>query len=240
MNLSVITDGGPIYWETFLYLQARTNHWLVEPWNAGSAALFLVVALVWALCLRANLRLYPFILYGLAILAVGGVGGTLYHALRSQPIYLLMDWLPIVILTYSMAVWFLLRLTRKRWLALAYVAGGLALIFVGIMIVVLVFGAGTVAASVGYALLGVQAAGPITLYIIKTRYRDALWFWLALACFALAVVFRAADMEGWLPMGTHFLWHLFGAAMANFLIVYLWRVRTQHAGVYQAPQKEPV
>jgi hemolysin III len=221
------TDGGPIYTETLNHIHSQSDSWLVEPYNAVSAVLFVLVAGIWLWRLRGQFSHQKFLLYGLILLTIGGVGGTLYHALRTQPLYLLMDWMPIVILSLSVTYWFFMKLTSRRWLALLYLAGGLAFIVTGFLVMIRLLRWGSAAGSIGYSLAVLQAVGPIMLYLIRTKFRHAGWFFAGIASFALAAVFRATDLDGLLPMGTHFLWHLFGAIMAYLLLEFVYRVETR-------------
>jgi hypothetical protein len=46
------------------------------------------------------------------------------------------------------------------------------------------------------------------------------------ASFMIAMSFRTIDgrvLIEILPMGTHWLWHSFGAAAVQFLVLYIWR-----------------
>ena len=78
-------DGGPIYTETPAEIRAQKPYPgpVAEPWNAATAFLFVAVAVFWILRLRGRLSRYPFLAVSLPLLLVGGVGGTLYHGLRS-------------------------------------------------------------------------------------------------------------------------------------------------------------
>src|SRR5262245_28804955 len=76
------TDGGPVYVETERNLDRVGTGAVVEPWNAASALLFLVVVVVWLVRLRGRYRKHPFLTCCLPLLAAGGVGGVVYHAFR--------------------------------------------------------------------------------------------------------------------------------------------------------------
>jgi len=221
---SDIADGGPLYSETLDHLHSGSDHWLVEPYNAASAVLFVLIAVYWLWRLWGQFSEQKFLLYGLVLLTIGGVGGTLYHALRTEPIYLLMDWGPIMLLILSLTYWFMLKLTRTRWLSLAYTAGGFLAVLFTFQVLATVFRPGPATASIGYSLAALQAVGPIVYYIFRTRFKHSAWFFSGIAAFALAAVFRATDHSGLLPMGTHFLWHTFGAIMSWLLLEFIYRV----------------
>jgi hypothetical protein len=42
-----------------------------------------------------------------------------------------------------------------------------------------------------------------------------------------------------LPMGTHWLWHSFGAAAVQFLVLYIWRSDLHEAGRAQGEALRP-
>ena len=50
----------------------------------------------------------------------------------------------------------------------------------------------------------------------------------------LALCFRIADKSdlvvAYMPIGTHWLWHSFGAAAVQFLVLYIWRSDLREAG----------
>ena len=101
-------DGGPIYAETNL------SHLIVEPYNAISAILFLVVVVYWWSKLRGKYEQHTFLSYVIPILGIGGVGGTLYHAFRYTSIFHYMDWLPILFLCMAGSFYFCYKFFEGR------------------------------------------------------------------------------------------------------------------------------
>jgi len=216
---SRIPGGGPRYLETDL---TRT---IVEPVNAASALAFLIVAGVWIVRLRGRWRTRPFITCCLPLMIVGGVGGTVYHAFRAHRVWLMLDWVPILVLCITAGVYLWAKLLRQRW---AY-----ALLLIPAVVIVLTLNFGLifhrnfrVAIPVTYALLGMVILVPAAGVLIKTRGRNGLFTLAAVVCFALALLARTTDSR-WpeaIPMGTHFLWHLFGALAAYLMIAYIYRL----------------
>jgi hemolysin III len=209
-----LRDGGPLYTETDL------NRLIAEPWNAASALLFLVLVVFWLARLRGQYRQHPFLTCCLPILAVGGVGGTVYHAFRLSPIFLVMDVAPIFVLGLAASVYLWLRLS-PRWWQVGMVLG------VYLLLQTLAYGLPAhQAINLGYASLAVLILTPLVFLLARTRFRQGAWVAAALGSFGLALFFRYADT--WrpplLPMGTHWLWHLFGAVTTAFLMEYLFRV----------------
>jgi len=212
---SHMPDGGPLYTETD---PARL---LVEPLNAATALAFLVLVVIWALRLRGSYGRYPFLSGCLPVLAVGGIGGTVYHAFRASALFLVMDFVPIYLLGLAVTVYLWARI-RPRWWHLALAAAATAL--------ALGLGRGLprhYGITLSYASLGFLILVPTAVLLVRTRFRDAGLIGLALGSFGLALFFRFAD--AWrpplLPVGTHWLWHLFGAGTTAALMEYLYRLR---------------
>jgi hemolysin III len=206
-------DGGPVYRETNL------GRWIAEPWNAGSALAFFALAVFWGVRLRGKYARHPFLAACLPLLAVGGVGGTLYHAFRASYAFFLLDVVPITILALATSLYLWARLLPRRW-------------FLLVMLPPAVLAAALPRAepnhrviNLTYAALAGVILAPALLMLLKTRGVGSTWFLLSLSCFAVALCFRYTD-AAWhfpgLPMGTHWLWHLFGAGSTGALAEYLY------------------
>lgn len=209
-------DGGPIYRETNL------DRWIAEPWNAGSCLLFILLTIFWIVRLRGQYRRHAFLAALLPVVGLSAVGGTVYHAFRAHWVWLLMDWVPIVVLGLAVSVYFWSRVIRRWWRALLVVPAVFALQRLNF----LVFGR-WMAINVSYSLLALVILIPAALVVFRTRRRRAGWLLAAVGCFVLAIVARAADQRSGdlLPMGTHWLWHVFGACAAFAVAEYLYRLR---------------
>jgi hemolysin III len=158
------SDGGPVYVETDF---AR---FIVEPWNAASALLFVAIAAWWALRLRGCLRRHTLLAVCLPILLVGGIGGTVYHAFRASPAWLVMDWLPIVILCFTVAVYLWQRLLR-RW---CWVLLIVPLVFAGLR-VSFAFIPVRAAINLSYGAMAAFVLVPALLVLRKAAFRHAGW-----------------------------------------------------------------
>jgi hypothetical protein len=216
-------DRGPLYTETPVEIREQQpfNGAIAEPWNAATAFLFVIIVLAWLVRLRGRLRQYPFLMVTLPILLVGGIGGTLYHGLRSWVGYFLMDVIPIQLLGLGVSVYWWIRLGPKlrHFFAMLGVLGLLMLL--GQMTLPQVW-----AINVSYAGLALIVLVPLMLVLVRTGFRHAGWVATALVSFAIAWFCRLAD--AWdpplLPMGTHWLWHTFGAATTAALSEYVYRI----------------
>ncbi|RYF21594.1 MAG: hypothetical protein EOO42_10260, partial [Flavobacteriales bacterium] len=99
-------DGGMLYMET------NMAHLFPEPLNAITAVFFLIIAIFWTIKIKGNFKAHPFLTYCLILLYIGGIGGTVYHSLRQWSVFIMMDWLPIMLLCVSAGVYFLAQSTR--------------------------------------------------------------------------------------------------------------------------------
>jgi len=216
-------DGGPLYTETPQEVREGKPYSgaIAEPWNAATAFLFVVIVLFWLVRLKGRLKNHPFLAVALPILFVGGVGGTLYHGLRNSKWYFLMDVIPINLLGFMVSIYFWIRLGPKVHHLLT---------MLGTLVLIQLLGFWQLprhlAINVAYATLAFLVLIPIVVVMIRTRFRHAGWVAAALVSFAVAWFCRLVD--AWdppvLPMGTHWLWHTFGAITTAALSEYVYRL----------------
>ena len=209
-------DTGPIYRET---LMGRLP---VEPWNTFSNAIFLLLVLIWAWRVVPDFRRHGFLAFMLPVLFLGFVGGTVFHATRSHEIWLLMDWVPIVVLCMAATGLFALRAGAPWWLVVPLLLLPFGLRY--LMLDVLQWPA-TIVMNLGYAALGAVVLGPLVLHLHRNGWQNAGTVLTSAGCFALALVFRSLDHSPLLfalPMGTHWLWHLLGGCAVHFLVRYIY------------------
>jgi hypothetical protein len=216
-------DGGPIYTETPEEIrtgQPYPGH-VAEPWNTATAFLFVVIVVFWVVRLRGRLKQYPFLAISLLILLVGGIGGTLYHGLRNWVGFFLMDVIPIWVLGLIVSIYWWARLGPRMHHLLT---------MLGVLAFIQVLGHWQLpphwAINLSYALLALLIVVPLTIILVRTRCRHAGWVATALVAFGIAWFCRLAD--AWqpplLPMGTHWLWHTFGAITTAALTEYVYRI----------------
>jgi hemolysin III len=208
-------DGGPIYAETDL------SKIVAEPWNAYSSLTFLLPVIYWFFKLRNHYREYPFLMACMPLLTLGGIGSTIYHAFRDSEFFLLMDVMPIALLTFSVILYFWWKVLGQ-WIYVVLVA--IAYITLRIFIYQIAHGQQT-AINLSYFVTGVMMFVPAFLLLLKTNYKGVLTIITATAFFIFSLIFRQIDTPFiYLPMGTHWLWHLSCAIGAFFLGRYLYMV----------------
>jgi len=295
-----LRDGGPRYTETPADPYAADAPYVAEPWNAVTASFFVFIAIAWLWRLRGRYRQFPFLLGCLPILLAGGVGGTLYHGLRTERFYFLLDVIPIQLLALGGSVFIAVGLwSRHRWLA-PLGAAGLHLALAGLVVLLFepverinrqaVFGSlvlvGFLAAlqfhskwrpriwticgvlsiaipvylsasialftfvaprgvqlavNLNYASLAAIVVLPIVVRLVVTKFRHGPWFVAGVVAFAIAWTFRLID-EGiglHLPMGSHWLWHTFGAISTALVIEYFHRVERESGIDRNARDRDP-
>ena len=213
--MPVPPDGGIIYTETNL------DNFFPEPLNMITSVFFLIIAIYWTFKISGKCSRHGFLTAATVLLYIGGIGGTIYHGLRQWSIFIMMDWLPILLLCVAAGVYFLAKVTRWYYalgIVLAYVAfqfyarselmdGNDAHLFI----------------NINYAMMACMVLFPVLVYLKKTKFENGRWVGYALVAFILALTFRVTDGWGWVSFGTHFLWHTFGAvaAFCMFRFIYL-------------------
>lgn len=207
-------DQGPIYTETIL------GRFPVEPWNTYSNLIFLFSFLYFAWKTKLDWKKYPLLTIALPILLIGFVGGTVYHATRSDRIWLMMDYIPIFLLCLLATYYFWRRLTGNVFLGIL----GVVLPF-GIIRLLWLFPTLSLMPRIafGYSLLACSLLLPAVLCSYKEGWLAARLLILAGSSFLIAIVCRSIDTT-WgasLPMGTHFLWHLFGGLASFFMLSFI-------------------
>lgn len=211
-----LPDGGPLYAET------DTGRLIAEPWNALSSLTLVLPALYFFIRLRRQWRAYPFLAYCIPLLFLNGLGSALFHAFRVSRFFLWLDVFPAALLSLSVSVYFWLKVVNRWWQAL----------LITLPVFFLRYSAyGWVsphtATNLSYLFSGMLIFLPIVKYLYDQRFRHLTVILASVFALALALVFR--EMDAWqkvhLPMGTHFLWHLFSAAGGFFLAQYLYLIR---------------
>lgn len=211
-----IMDHGPLYKETDL------SHFIAEPWNAVSSLTFLVPVFYWLYKLRGQYRRYAFLVGCMPLLVLGGLGSTLFHAFRASRWLLIMDFLPIIILTLAVSIYLWYRAVGNWWIVAI-----ITLLSFGIRYYTFRYLHGQQAINISYFITGCMMFIPALIFLYRTRFAGAAYLVTAVLLFILALFFRYIDMRvdiSFLPMGTHFLWHTACGVGIMFLSYYLVRI----------------
>ena len=209
-------DGGLLYTET------NMQHFFPEPLNAITSCLFLVIAIYWTVKLWGKWSRHSFLTVSLLLLYVGGIGGTIYHGLRQWRFFIMMDWMPIMLLCIAAGIYFTARLTR--W----YYAVLLVILYVSFQLFArkhMMHGVDIqLFININYAVLAGIVLLPVLAFLVRTEFYKGYWVGIALLSFVAALTFRIADGWGWLANGTHFLWHVFGSVTAYCMFNYIYLI----------------
>ncbi|MFP9115723.1 hypothetical protein ACLI1A_17415 [Flavobacterium sp. RHBU_3] len=212
-------DGGIIYTETDM-------HFLFpEPHNAITSCFFLIIAIYWTVKLWGRGRQHTFLSFALVLLYIGGIGGMIYHGLRQWSFFIMMDWVPIMLLCVFAGIYFISHLTKWYFAALLVVAYMIFWYFLRASL------RGTtdiqLYININYAVMACIVLLPVLGYLIKTKFNHGRWVGFAFVSFICALTFRVADPWQWLRWGTHFLWHTFGAVAAFSMFMYLYLINSK-------------
>lgn len=212
-----ITDGGPWYAETHI-----TDNLIVEPWNAFSSLAIAAPAIYFLWKIRKNPMQYGFLLAAIPFLLINGIGSTLFHGLRTSRVFLLMDFMPALILTLMITVYFWAKVLPKWWMGFLAVTPVFLLRF---GIIDFIPGQGGI--NMSYTISGIAFLLPVFLILRKYQFKKSINIIISALCFVLAIYFRQVDKEftDYVAFGTHFLWHIFTGIGAFLLADYLYFIR---------------
>lgn len=211
MSLSALTE---LIQST--YCERPTFSPIDEPLNLISNLAFAIAAVLAA----RQIKLFPGISVAARLLpwslATVAVGSAVYHAHRTA-VTLLGDVLPLAV--FIAASFFLVLRKILAGTSAAILVGTAFVIFQAILLISVPsdFLNGSVphAANLLFLL-------PLPVLIAR-RYNSLAWALLPVAVLYLfAIIFRTVDLAicPWLPVGTHFLWHM-AASAAGFFVVRL-------------------
>jgi hypothetical protein len=211
-----------------------------------AAGIAVLIAAVWLVRLRGRYRHYPFLMCCLPILLVGGIGGTLYHAFRTERIYLLLDVIPISLLGAAGSIYLTIRLGRHfgRWRVLGASIGlVVCYIFVNeVMFRTFRPSHPNLMLNLSYASLALILALPLLVVLVRTRFRHIGWVIGATLSFAIAWFCRLVDNTPVvdLRMGTHWLWHVFGAVTTYAMTEYFFLIEGEGVASPEVPPEDAV
>lgn len=210
-----LPDGGPLYAETDL------TRIIVEPWNSISSLSFLLPAFYCLILIKGKFSAHRLLTVSIILLILGGLGSTLYHAFRSSKYLLALDVFPIQILSFIIIIFFWSRIFTK-----IHHTAFLIMTFMVVKLILVKYHMFPNSTNVSYFLNGVMIFLPLVLYLRKTGFKNATIIISSMFFFIISLLCRQLDLysRDLMPMGTHWLWHLFSAAGAALLGLYLFRI----------------
>ena len=207
-------DSGPIYQETI------AGRLPVEPFNTFSNLIFIVLLIYFGRRIYKNPKQYPFFLFAIPVIFISWIGGTMFYGTRSHEFWLLLDWVPIMIVCLGAIIYFIGKIKKKWWQRLAIIV---AILLVSVLPRFLPIPSGY-RTSFGYAVTAFAVITPLIWYAYKTHWKNVKYIMYGGMVFGIALLFRTLDNKvELLPMGTHWLWHTFGGIAVFFLLYYIYK-----------------
>lgn len=215
-----LSDGGPIYAETDL------SQFPVEPFNTFSNVLFLAVVLYWYFK-KSEINDPHFRRYlniGLPVLFVGFLGGSIYHAMRSHLVWALMDVLPIyfIALLTSFHFWKLIEASLAR-----IIQCFLFVTIIPVFTLLFLVPDFSQRQTLIYLFVFIPVMLPAFIDQVQMKWRLKWEFFVPFLFVVMALSFRALDSSDFvkhnIAVGTHWLWHCFGALTSFFVVQYLYK-----------------
>lgn len=233
---NILADGGSKYAET------QIDSIIVEPWNAISSLVLLIPGLIWMFTTKEKLKENLFLCVCFGLLFLGGLGSIFFHAFRSSAVLLQMDVMPMLLLTLCISWYFWKKIINKTWLLVLVLASGLmarlTLPYMGLFSV-------HTCGNISYFIGGLVLFLPAILFTRSFGFRKSMYLFLSVLFFIFALSFRELDTVSisHLPMGTHFLWHIFTAIGGYFLaefVIKIERSLTAIPVVCESVEENPV
>lgn len=203
----LIHDFGPHYHEFH-------PDWLVkEPWNAASSLFFLVPVAYWFYLLRGKYKAYWPITVLLPLLALNGIGSTVYHAFRAHDFWLFLDFIPAAAAMLILTFYLWNRLLGKWYFTMLVVIAFMAMRGVPPLVFDFDESDRHIMINIGYFITGLMIMTPVIGLLLKTNFFKWKLFVASAFFLGMALLFRYIDNTNapMLPMGVHWLWHVVSA-----------------------------
>ena len=208
-----------------MYAETNMRQLIPEPLNTLTAGLFFIISVYWLIRLKGVSSHSFFLSAGTYILLIGSIGGIAYHGLRQYKLFILMDWIPIVILCLMASVYFWTKIFNRRIYAVIPVTVFFLILFISRLYLEKDSNLDW-AISLNYGLMAVMIITPLLIYTSRMGTNSSRLVYTAIICFAGALFFRISDGSHIIFTGTHFLWHTLGAIATHLMFLYIYRIDT--------------
>lgn len=225
---SLMTSREPFIFDTGpLYHEFHAENLIKEPWNAYSSLFFFIPVIYWLWRLKGEYKENKFLVAILPLLFLNGLGSTLFHAFRSNQLFLVLDFMPAMIMNIIVGTFFWGKVWGKWYWGLLSMITFFTLGFIGMSF----FSSNqNLAPNIGYAIIGTAFLTPILILLFRTNFYK--WHLIALTflCLTLALFCRILDypnpnpFPNVMPQGTHFLWHIISSFAVFFLGGYVYHI----------------
>ncbi|MCK5844539.1 MAG: hypothetical protein KAG97_07520, partial [Victivallales bacterium] len=204
MNAGIILkmpDGGAYNAETV------PGRFPVEPLNALTNTLFLLLVVYWLRKTWFNLAKHPLITLLMPVLLLATIGGVGHHLFRNDRLWHDIDMLGIFFAVILACVFFWYRATHSWILSFC-----LTLIYPLAMRAVLFNASATdrISVFIVFTAMALWVFIPAIIHCLKKKLSHIGYLAAAAFVFTLAMICRQVDMgaKEYFDSGTHFLWHI--------------------------------
>ena len=200
----------------------------VEPLNTVSNIVFLVLLIYWLKKVGFKYSRYPLIVIVLPMMFLGLIAATIHHSLRIDKVWKTITVLSIFYSVVMTCVYFWYRVSEK-WLSAFFLTMLFPLIFWMFYLNVEVVE--KINLSVIYVAMSIAVFIPWFLFCIRNKLKNLNLLALSSFLFTIGMVCRMSDLrfQPFFSYGTHFLWHIFGAASVFVLLKYIYFADEQRA-----------
>ncbi len=206
-------DTGPIYQETI------NRPFPVEPFNTLSNLIFIAIIFYFSKKISRYPKQHPFLLFAIPTIFISWIGGTMFHGTRNHQFWLYLDWIPIMLVCIGAIGYLITKIYNHWWKRITIF---ISLIIISILVRRLPLPS-NYRISFGYLVTSLTLIIPFIWYAYKTQWKNINYILTGFIVFGLALVFRTLDNTiNILPMGTHWLWHIFGGIAVFYLLKYLY------------------
>lgn len=222
------------------YRETNMSGFPVEPWNTYSNLCFLLVVVYWFAKASEDVQRNKIVFAAGLVVLAGFVGGFCYHLWRASNLWRLVDVGAIGVLFLVVLIYSWLDIKKRAASLIAPLCACFGVLIVFSLLEPLI---PALHGDLMYSRYGRLLAILLLPLIFQSYFHE--WHLLpsllkSLAFLFIASFFRYADLNlavNWLPMGTHFLWHIFGAASTFFFFQFLYLSCREEA---KAPHREEV
>jgi len=200
----------------------------VEPLNTVSNIVFLVLLIYWLKKVGFKYSRYPLIAIVLPVMFLGLITATIHHSLRIDKAWKTITVLSIFYSVVMTCVYFWYRVS-ERWLSAFFLTMLFPLLFW--MFYLNVELVEKINLSIIYTAMSIAVFIPGVLFCIKDKLKNLKLLALSSFLFTIGMVCRMSDLalQPFFSYGTHFLWHIFGAASVFVLLRYIYLTDEQRA-----------
>ena len=198
----------------------------VEPLNAVTNALFLVLIVYWVRKTKLNLPKHPLLTMILPIVLAGTVGGVGHHLFRNDRIWHDIDMLCIFFAVIMTCVFFWYRVTKNWSLSFCFT------LFYPLALRAVMFNAAItdrISVFVVFAAMALWIFVPAVIYCWQNKLAHLGYLGASAFIFTMAMVCRQVDvdMQTYFERGSHFLWHILGVLAAHVLMTYVYIIDSE-------------